>query len=253
MTYLEFHLLFILPPILLLAVVQRRPLAGVRSRRSLFAIPLTALLALVYTTPWDNYIVWRGVWNYGPDRVLGTIGYVPVEEYLFFILQPFLTGLFLYWLLGRGASEGPVRPSFFHSVVVFYLAITAVGVLLVAWTDPRGTYMGFLLAWAGPVLAGTWVFGGRHITRYSETYLTAVAVPTLYLWIADRLALELGIWSISDRYSLGIDPLGLPVEEAVFFLLTNALVVQGVFLFLHGDRLHAAAQTAGGESIARPR
>lgn len=42
----------------------------------------------------------------------------------------------------------------------------------------------------------------------------------------------LGIWSISERYSLGIDPLGLPIEEAVFFLVTNWMVVPGVALLL---------------------
>jgi len=26
------------------------------------------LLALVYTTPWDNYLIWRDVWHYGTDR-----------------------------------------------------------------------------------------------------------------------------------------------------------------------------------------
>jgi len=31
------------------------------------------LLALVYTTPWDNYLIWRDVWHYGTDRVVGTI------------------------------------------------------------------------------------------------------------------------------------------------------------------------------------
>jgi len=61
----------------------------------------------VYTTPWDNYLIWRDVWHYGTDRVVGTIGYVPVEEYLFFLLQPILTGFWLYWLLSR--TSEPVQ------------------------------------------------------------------------------------------------------------------------------------------------
>jgi len=46
---------------------------------------------------------------YGMGRVVGTIGYVPVEEYLFFLLQPILTGLWLYWLLPR--TSEPVQQS----------------------------------------------------------------------------------------------------------------------------------------------
>ena len=101
MTYLQFHLYFIVPPLVLLAVGSRRPLTSAHPRAGLFLVVIAAI-ALVYTTPWDNYLVWREVWEYGPDRVIGVIGYVPVEEYLFFILQPLLTGL---WLLRLSPRE----------------------------------------------------------------------------------------------------------------------------------------------------
>jgi lycopene cyclase domain len=65
------------------------------------AIPIVCLIAFTYTTPWDNYLVAQEVWWYGANRVVGTIGYVPVEEYMFFVLQPILTGLFLYQYLYR--------------------------------------------------------------------------------------------------------------------------------------------------------
>ena len=58
---------------------------------------LLSFIALIYTTPWDNYLVYKKVWDYGKDRILFTIFYVPFEEYCFFILQPLLiTGIFLY-------------------------------------------------------------------------------------------------------------------------------------------------------------
>jgi lycopene beta-cyclase len=69
--------------------------------------------------------------------------------------------------------------------------------------------------------------------RMPGTVAAAVAVPTLYLWAADRVALALGIWSIAPEHITGVHLFGLPLEEAVFFLVTNVLVVQGVLLFLH--------------------
>jgi len=48
--------------------------------------------------------------------VVGTIGYVPVEEYLFFLLQPILTGFWLYWLLSR--TSEPVQGVFCKSASV---------------------------------------------------------------------------------------------------------------------------------------
>lgn len=241
MTYLQFHLVFLLPPIALLAGAVWRRRARLPRRAGLF-LALLPLIALVYTTPWDNYLVWRGVWGYGPDRVIGTIGYVPVEEYLFFLLQPLLAGLWLYLLLERGRGtgnreqgsengkgKGAERARWVGAGV--YLALAGAGVWLLGFE--RGTYLGLILAWAAPVLAAQWGWAGAGMWRRRRLFLVAVAVPTLYLWVADAVAIALGIWTISLDLSSGLIVLGLPVEEAVFFLATNLLVVQGLMLFLH--------------------
>ncbi len=58
--------------------------------------------AVLYTTPWDNYLVATRVWYYDPALVLNIIlGYVPFEEYAFFALQTVLVGLFALWLWRR--------------------------------------------------------------------------------------------------------------------------------------------------------
>ncbi|HTE21097.1 MAG TPA: lycopene cyclase domain-containing protein, partial [Armatimonadota bacterium] len=57
-------------------------------------------------------------------------------------------------------------------------------------------------------------------------------VPTLYLWIVDAIAIRLGIWRISETQTVGIKFGWLPLEEAVFFLATTLLCVQGLTLFL---------------------
>lgn len=236
MTYLTFLLVFLVPPIVLLGWTLPRPLAGIPSLRSKVSLPLVCLIAFVYTTPWDNYLVYRGVWGYGSERVLATIGYVPVEEYAFFILQPIMTGLLLYHLLSRmrlQASSYSMKA--YVGGIVFYLAITALGVWLLLSNVDTNLYLGLILAWAGPILLGLWIYGGKHFWSLKPLFLLAIAIPTVYLWIADRIAIGLDIWYISNTYSLDWDPLGLPIEEAIFFLVTNILVVQGTLLFLHGD------------------
>jgi lycopene cyclase domain-containing protein len=66
------------------------------------AIGLHVVIALVYTTPWDNYLVATNVWWYDPELVTGiVIGWVPIEEYTFFILQPILGGLWIFFLRNR--------------------------------------------------------------------------------------------------------------------------------------------------------
>jgi lycopene beta-cyclase len=230
-TYLQFHFVFIVPAIVLLALLQPKPMAGVGARPAWRAIGLVVLIALVYTTPWDNYLVYRNVWWYGPERVLATIGYVPVEEYLFFILQPILTGLWLCFIRTRLAIDEGVMPSAWRAGLTgFWLVATGVGVVMLF--GESSLYMGLILAWASPVLAGLSWIGASRIWRERRTWAVAIAVPTVYLWIADRTAIDLGIWDISSELSFDVNPFGLPIEEATFFFVTNVLVVQGVLLFL---------------------
>lgn len=232
MSYFVFHLLFVLPPILFLAWIQPQPLAGVGGRRAWLGLPLIAIVAFIYTTPWDNYLVWRKVWGYGSDRVLGTIGYVPIEEYLFFILQCILTGLWLYWLLAR--HKEPIQENASLSLRVLLLVVgvslSIAGFLMLR--SPSTVYLGLILAWSAPVLTLQWVIGAAKLQAMHRIWLIATVVPTLYLWIIDRIAIGNGIWQISEMYTTGIKLFGLPIEEATFFLVTNLLVVQGLLLLL---------------------
>ena len=56
MTYLQFLLLFLLLPIVFLATWQK--VWGGRSPGGVyFRIGIIAAIALLYTTPWDNYVI----------------------------------------------------------------------------------------------------------------------------------------------------------------------------------------------------
>lgn len=240
MTYLQFHFLFIFPPILVLLALAPR----IRSKlgdRGLWPVLIVPLIAFAYTTPWDNYLVWKEVWWYSADRVIGTVGYVPVEEYMFFLLQPVLTGLFTLHLLARRTSgttpvgrfpvlpapENPMRVRWVGALPWFVL--TAIGTGLLFTTS--GLYMGLIVAWASPVVGLLWLFMGHYLVRHWRVLVLGIAIPTLYLWVADTIALAQEIWVISSVYTVGFNPFGLPIEEAVFFLITNVLSAMGVLLF----------------------
>jgi lycopene beta-cyclase len=246
MTYAQFHLTFTLPWLALLAAASflaaRHGVAvagdlGRGDRFAAIALAVHALIAFVYTTPWDNYLVYLGVWGYPPGRVLGTIGYVPVEEYAFFLIQTLGTGLFLF-ALARALGPQPLgtlppRTGAWVRAIgaALLLAAAAVGVILLG--TERGTYMGLITAWALPVVALQWGFGGDLLVRRWRIVALGVMIPTLYLWVADALAIGWSIWWIAPAATLGWRPFGLPIEEAVFFLVTNVLVVFGMVLALH--------------------
>jgi lycopene cyclase domain-containing protein len=124
--------------------------------------------------------------------------------------------------------------------LVVYANVSLAGAAMLVFE--RSLYMGLILAWAAPVLLGQWVLVGRHLGARPRLFLRLIALPTLYLWVADRIAIHLGIWSIAPQYTTGLHLLGLPIEEAAFFLVTNLLVVQGVLLFLQPWQRQAVGQ-----------
>ncbi len=245
MTYLQFHVVFTLPWLAILgglairAVRQGRPLAGpgVADRLASRALWIHLIIAFVYTTPWDNYLVFREVWGYPPGRVLATIFYVPVEEYAFFLIQTAGTALFLYFLLRArrwARFDGPLPSATINWLGAGLLLM--LGVLgAAALTSPSTTYLGLITAWALPVIALQWGFGGDLLLRRWRLVVTAIALPTLWLWMADRIAIGVEIWWISPTFTTGIKPFGLPLEEALFFLVTNVLVVFGIGMALDRD------------------
>lgn len=62
--------------------------------------------------------------------------------------------------------------------------------------------------------------------------LIPIWVPTLFLWVIDTLALQRGTWSIESGTKLGIHVWPhLEIEEALFFLVTNSMIVMGSCAF----------------------
>ncbi|MGI8549242.1 MAG: lycopene cyclase domain-containing protein [Dehalococcoidia bacterium] len=102
MTYLQFLALFLAPPIMALAWSLRHQY----DRRFWLALAVLMLMALVYTGPWDDHLIAVSVWRYTRAQVLGLrLGRVPLEEYVFYLLQVMLTGLFTLFLLRRGGAR----------------------------------------------------------------------------------------------------------------------------------------------------
>ena len=232
LTYLGFHALFVVPPLVVLAV--SRPFSGLpadRRRTALVGIAAMVVVAVGYTTPWDSYLVRNGVWTYREGAVAVRFLSVPLGEYLFFVLQTLLTGLWLYaYGFDPTVREGDFDRRPRAAGALCCLAVAGVGAAL--FVGPRwGTYLGATLAWAAPVLALQWAVGGAYLVRTWRRWAVAVAVPTLYLCAIDAVAIGLGIWTITPATSSGLTIFVLPVEEAVFFLLTNLLLVYGLVLF----------------------
>jgi 15-cis-phytoene synthase / lycopene beta-cyclase len=210
-------------------------------------IAFITAIAFVSTLPWDAYLIRRGIWTYPDDAVFGaTLLGIPLEECFFFIIQTYLTSL-IYILFNKPILHAqyvqPLNPSIKGFKAWLWIAKNVVTIALLTMTA-RGwnaavnqkfelgkeTYLTLILVWAGPFVCITWIVSGGFLLLLPWTAtVLPVVIPTIYLWCVDELALRKGVWVIERGTKLDVQLFGnLDVEEAIFFLVTNILVVFGL-------------------------
>lgn len=244
LTYLEVHIYYTLPPTIILWFLLR-PLLGQFDKIKIVSL-LT--LALIYTTPWDNYIIYCKAWWYRKDAVIGTIGLVPIEEYMFFIIQTIFTTLWTMlctrWTMNSLNLRKPSNRMIF--LIKRYIVITTLTTLIVSgwiYGSPKSKlfYLTAIAWWAFPIITYIWFVTGHYITQNFTPILLSIIVPSIYLCYIDIIALRDGVWHINEATSLEILFFNdLPLEEIVFFFVTNIIVVFGNMAF---DKTKAVLDT----------
>jgi lycopene cyclase domain-containing protein len=105
MTYLQFHLIFNLPALLWLLWLTRRRLRLMHLKW----MAILCAIVLLTTTPWDNWAVHCGIWNFDwrrtteiSARIGGVKWRLPAEEYAFFLVETVMVSLLtILFLPGR--------------------------------------------------------------------------------------------------------------------------------------------------------
>jgi 15-cis-phytoene synthase/lycopene beta-cyclase len=235
------HLKYTIPPAGLLTLVLK-PLL---TRLDLYKTLALVVVAFSATLPWDSYLVHHGVWTYPPDAIAGPrLFSVPAEELFFFVIQTYTTSM-LYILFNKPVLHAQYLTTKHDSLVVARWARTLGQIFLVGCIGfggmlvrkgGEGTYLGLILVWACPFALLTWTVSGHFLIQLPLLSIAApIILPTVYLWIVDELALGRGTWSIESGTKLGWCLWGsLELEEALFFVATNALIVFGLVAFDRG-------------------
>lgn len=238
---------FTIPPAIILSFLYR----PFFTRLDLYKLTFLISIAVVATIPWDDYLIRHKVWTYPPNVIFGPkLLSIPAEEVFFFFIQTYNTTL-LYLILGRtsfypsylalNTSERPQNPGPRTFGQLILGSLTAAGFAL-CYRGGEGTYLGLILAWAGPFCLMLWTLAHQFITGlpFINT-VVPIAIPTIYLWVVDTLALKRGTWAIESGTKIGAHLWdGLDIEEAVFFLITNVMIVFGLVAF---DNALAILQT----------
>ncbi len=230
LTYIQVHLYYTLPPTIILYLLIR-PLLTSFDKIKILTL---CILAVTYTTPWDNYIIYHQAWWYRKDAVIGTIGYVPIEEYIFFIVQTIFTSLWTICCSRWTLNALYLR----YSKSLKFRCIKYVGIVLMAiailwgWFNAipatKSFYLASIIWWTLLVFVILWYIGSSYIVQRYKQILFSALIPSIYLCYVDLIALRARVWHINERTSLEIFLVHqLPIEEVIFFVITNFMVVMG--------------------------
>ncbi|RAL17586.1 Lycopene beta-cyclase [Aspergillus homomorphus CBS 101889] len=237
LAYALVHLVFNLPPALLGTFLY----GPFFTRLDLYKILSLVVIAVISTTPWDSNLIRQQIWTYPPDAVLGwTLFTIPVEEIFFFAIQTYNTAL-LHTVLTKRLVLPMYLPRFPKATRRYRdngaLVISGAFGLGFAslWLGGRATYLGWILSWVCPVLLLQWLITYPFLLALPrKLVLTCICIPTFYLWYVDTLALGKGTWALSQGTKLNIQLWQhLEVEEALFFLATNTMIVLGLIAVDH--------------------
>jgi 15-cis-phytoene synthase/lycopene beta-cyclase len=231
---------YTIPPAIALTFIYR----PVLTRIDLYKIFFLITIAVVATIPWDSYLIRRKIWTYPPSVIVGpTLFSIPAEEVFFFVIQTYNTSIlhllfskptfYSTYLESRKDRNSPVPYEFPRTLGQIILTATIAYGAAFVWRGGEGTYLGLIIVWAGPFALLLWSLSYQFLIGLPSTStVIPIALPTVYLWIVDTLALKRGTWTIESGTKLGRHLWdGLEIEEAIFFLATNVLIVFGLIAF----------------------
>jgi lycopene beta-cyclase len=240
MTYFRFHLIFNLP-LLLALVALNAPEPWLHEE--LLAPGLVLLAVVVFTSPWDNLAAKWGIWGFPRERYSLRLGYLPLEEYAFFVLQSAnvmlaVRALFHFFpnlLTGQETDPGWLTYICLGASVVPWAIVAAQFYWLRRKAGPRVNYAVHLV-WFLPVIYAQWVLAPDLFWGHAGLLALVTAGFGTYYTLADLAAVRAGTWFFDENQITGGKLAGLlPWEEVAFFFLTSLLVAQSYLLLLPSD------------------
>jgi lycopene cyclase domain-containing protein len=142
------------------------------------------------------------------------------------------------WVLALKRFVFKSAPAFTPRIGVRKLATFVVALIWMISTlylvlgPVSGTYLTLILSWVLLPVMIQIAFGADILLANWRLLLAAIFPPTLYLWLVDAIAIASGTWTINPAQTTGIKVGPLPLEEMVFFLMTNLIIAFGVTLML---------------------
>lgn len=221
MYYLEFVFTFLLIPSIGIFFFKKN-----RTQTATLGLTIHLIIAVLYTVPWDNYLIKNGIWYYDDKLIIDTIFLIPIGEYLFILLQTTLICL----TISPATFSYNKNSCFKYSSKGLCIGLLFLfsGVVLIFST--KSLYLSLILLWASAPFTVQLSIGFNVLKDNIWVIFKYCFLFTIYFSIIDSYALG-KIWFIAESTSLGINIGNIPIEEIIFFCCTSLFILNGMCLW----------------------
>ena len=221
MYYLEFVFTFLLIPAIVLILFKKK-----RTQTDTLGLIIHLIIAVLYTVPWDNYLIKNGIWYYDDKLITDTIFLIPIGEYIFILLQTTLICL----TISPATFIYNKNTCFKYSSKGLFIGLLFLLSSIVLMFFTNSLYLSLILLWASAPFTVQLSIGFNVLKDNISVISKYCFLFTIYFSIIDSYALG-KIWFIAERTSLGINIGNIPIEEIIFFCCTSLFVLNGMCLW----------------------
>lgn len=195
------------------------PLSHSWDKRVSYASKWWALFPGIFITGtyfliWDHFFTKWGVWGFNPRYLLGiTLGVMPLEEYLFFLIVPF-SCVFLYEVINFYLPKDPLKP--YARIISLFLLIVFASTGFYFWDR---IYTAVAMLGASALLALHVIWPRPYLGRFYLGYLVSLVPFFPVNGILTGSFLEEPVVWYNNNQNLGIRMGTIPIEDSVYLLL----------------------------------
>jgi len=174
-------------------------------------LPIPLIVTLTYFVIWDSIFTKIGIWHFNDKYILGyKILYLPVEEWLFFIVIPFCC-VFVYECTNYFIKQDYLQKYAYTINAVILAIISFVAILNL---DKTYTAFNFISA---AVLMAYIQFISKPI--WLSQFYIGYFFSLIPFFIVNGILTYLPVVTYNDAENLGIRLFTIPIEDTIYCLL----------------------------------
>lgn len=251
-TYLELQIIFLILPLLFLTALLLRSIIKHVNISIIKQGLLFLFFAIIHSAIWKNYGANLGAWIYDENSIIGKIGWIPVEVYIFLLCGFLLTAIFTILIRTFKSRPGllkeiklPVVVGLTIMYIIFttYIILSILGWELLNKKEDQYFLLGIVLGFFAPIYALEWLIGYKSYIKQPFIWLLSWLLPGVLIYLFDSLVVNQGIMVYDYKYTTNLWIFNVVNLEILLIYLALSKATAQLFLWIYDNYYEKTGNT----------